>query len=70
LRNRETIREITIRINAAGSKRAKEGIPSVANSNTPYPNTLPDLKNKCDVAIRDIKKGEEITTNATKDDAS
>ena len=32
------------------------------------PNTLPDLKNKCDVAVRDIRKGEEITTDATKDD--
>ena len=34
------------------------------------PNTNPDVKNKCDVAIRDIKKGEEITTDAAKDDAS
>ena len=32
------------------------------------PNTLQDLKNKCDIAIRDIKKGEEITTDAAKDD--
>lgn len=31
-------------------------------------NTLPDIKNQCDIAIRDIKKGEEITTDATKDD--
>lgn len=34
------------------------------------PNTLQDLKNQCDVAIRDIKKGEAITTDATKDDIS
>jgi SET domain-containing protein len=30
-------------------------------------NTLQNLKVRCDVAIRDIKKGEEITTDATKD---
>lgn len=34
-----------------------------------YPNTYQDLKNKCDVALRDIKKNEEITTNAAKDDS-
>ena len=34
------------------------------------PNTYQDLKNKCDVALRDIKKGETITTDATKDDVS
>ncbi len=32
------------------------------------PNTIQDLKNKCDIAIRDIRKGEKITTDATKDD--
>lgn len=32
-----------------------------------HPNTYQDLKNKCDVALRDIKKGEMITTDATKD---
>ena len=32
------------------------------------PNTMQDLKNKCDIAIRDIKKGEEITTDSSKDD--
>ncbi len=32
------------------------------------PNTRQDLKNKCDIAVRDIKKGEMITTDATKDD--
>jgi hypothetical protein len=32
------------------------------------PNTYQDLKNKCDIALRDIKKGEMITTNAAKDD--
>lgn len=34
------------------------------------PNTLPDHKIQADVAIRDIKKGEMITTDATKDDIS
>ena len=33
-----------------------------------HPNTHPNLKDKCDVAIKAIKKGEEITTDATKDD--
>jgi SET domain-containing protein len=32
------------------------------------PNTYQDLINKYDIALRDIKKGEEITTDATKDD--
>ena len=31
------------------------------------PNTHPNSKEKCDVAIRDIKKGEEITTDYRKD---
>lgn len=34
------------------------------------PNTVQDLKNKCDVALRDLSKGEEITTDSTKDDIS
>ena len=34
------------------------------------PNTYQDLTNKCDVVLRDIKKGEMVTTNATKDDIS
>jgi len=33
------------------------------------PNTNPNLKDSCDVAIKGIKRGEEITTNAAKDDA-
>ena len=32
------------------------------------PNTVQNLKDRHDVAIRDIKKGEEITTDSTKDD--
>lgn len=34
------------------------------------PNTYQDLENKCDIAVRDIKKGEMITCDATKDDIS
>lgn len=37
-------------------------------NHSPDPNTYPNLKNQCDVAVKDIKKGEEITTDATKDD--
>ena len=32
------------------------------------PNTAQNLKKRYDVAARDIEKGEEITTDATKDD--
>ena len=32
------------------------------------PNTIQDLKNKCDIAIKDIKKGKQITTDSSKDD--
>lgn len=32
------------------------------------PNTFQDLKTRCDIALRYIKKGEQITTNASKDD--
>ena len=32
------------------------------------PNTFQNLKEKYDIAMRNIKKGEEITTDATKDD--
>ena len=31
------------------------------------PNTYQDLKNKCDIALRGIKKGEMITTDSRKD---
>ena len=34
------------------------------------PNTIQDFRKKSDVAIRQIKKGEEITTDSTKDDVS
>ena len=32
------------------------------------PNSCQDLKNKCDLALRDIRKNEMITTDAKKDD--
>lgn len=34
------------------------------------PNTYQDLENKCDVAARDIRKGEMITCDATRDEIS
>ena len=34
------------------------------------PNTIQDLKKKQDIALRDIKKGEIITTDAKRDDIS
>lgn len=34
------------------------------------PNTTQNLKERCDVAMRDINKGEEITTDSKKDDTS
>ena len=33
------------------------------------PNTYQNLDAKCDIALREIKKGEMITTDSTKDDA-
>ncbi len=32
------------------------------------PNTIQDLRSQCALALRDIKKGEQITTDASKDD--
>lgn len=34
------------------------------------PNTYQDHKNQCDIALRNIRKGEMITTDATKDDVT
>jgi hypothetical protein len=34
------------------------------------PNTYQNLTNQCDIALRDIKTGEMITTDASKDDIS
>ncbi|MBS3093540.1 SET domain-containing protein [Candidatus Pacearchaeota archaeon] len=33
-----------------------------------HPNTIQNSNEKCDIALRDIKKGEEITTDSSKDD--
>ena len=35
-----------------------------------HPNTAQDLNKRCDVAIRNIHKGEMITTDSTKDDVA
>lgn len=43
------------------------GIPSRYTNHSSDPNTQADFKLACDFAIRDIKKGEMITTNATKE---
>ncbi len=44
-------------------------IPERYVNHSPHPNTIQDLERKCDVAKRDIKKGEEITTDASKDES-
>ena len=44
-------------------------IPERYVNHSSTPNTLQDLTNKCDVALRDICIGEEITTDSTKDDS-
>lgn len=41
--------------------------PSRYTNHSANPNTESDLKQMCDVAIKPIKKGEMITTNATKE---
>lgn len=43
-------------------------VPERYINHSSKPNTHQDLKKKCDIAIKDIKKGEEITTDSTKDD--
>src|SRR3990167_8774559 len=42
-------------------------VPERYVNHTSNPNTIQDLKKKSDIAKKDIKKGEEITTDATKD---
>lgn len=39
-------------------------------NHSPNPNTYQDLGKQCDIALRDIKKGEAITTDARKDDVN
>ena len=44
--------------------------PERYTNHSKTPNTYQDLVKKCDIALRDIKKGEAITTDATKDEVS
>jgi hypothetical protein len=44
------------------------GEPERYVNHSDTPNTFQDLKMKCDIALRDIKKGEKITTDSSKDD--
>ena len=45
-------------------------VPERYVNHTANPNTIQDIKRKGDGAKRDSKKGEEITTDATKDEIS
>jgi len=44
------------------------GTPERFVNHSEDPNTYQDLEKQQDIALRDIKKGEMITTDATKDD--
>lgn len=43
-------------------------VPERYVNHSEHPNTYQDLERQCDVASRDIHRGEMITTDATKDD--
>lgn len=43
-------------------------VPERYVNHSSNPNTIQDLKKQCDIAIRDIEKGEQITTDSSKDD--
>ena len=43
-------------------------IPERYVNHSDNPNTISDLEKQCDIALRDINKGEQITTDSTKDD--
>jgi len=43
-------------------------IPERYVNHSSNPNTIQDIKKGCDIALRDIEKGEQITTDASKDD--
>lgn len=43
------------------------GEPERYVNHSPTPNTYQDLERKCDVALRDIWAGEQITTDSTRD---
>jgi len=49
-------------------KRYLYSVPERYLNHSSNPNTVQDLEDKCDIAIRDIKKGEGITTDSSKDD--
>ncbi|MEK7134205.1 MAG: SET domain-containing protein-lysine N-methyltransferase [Patescibacteria group bacterium] len=44
------------------------GEPERYINHSPNPNTKQDFINWCDIAVKDIKEGEAITTDSTKDD--
>ncbi len=44
------------------------GEPERYVNHSEHPNTFQDLRQQCDIALRNIKEGEMITTDATKDD--
>ncbi|MEZ4753520.1 MAG: SET domain-containing protein [Bdellovibrionota bacterium] len=46
------------------------GEPERYVNHSDNPNTIQDLIKQCDIAARDILKGEMITTDSTKDDLS
>ncbi|MCB0317607.1 MAG: SET domain-containing protein [Bdellovibrionales bacterium] len=43
-------------------------VPERYVNHSENPNTYQDLEKQCDIALREITKGEMITTDATKDD--
>ena len=49
-------------------KRYLYPLPERYVNHSSNPNTFQNLRQRQDVALRDIKKGEEITTDSTKDD--
>ncbi len=49
-------------------QRLLYGEPERYVNHSTHPNTYQDLINQCDIALRDIAKGEAITTDAKKDD--
>jgi len=44
-------------------------VPERYVNHSDSPNTFQDLTRRCDVALRDIKRGDLITTDASKDDS-
>ncbi len=44
------------------------GEPDRYTNHSSTPNTIQDFEHHCDIALRDIEKGEMITTDSTKED--